>query len=194
MITNIEIHNNIEYCINHYLDTTKCYDLIKTKSEEYWSHNLKKNLIENYDFSENAKKWALGPMLKNNLFTGGYTILNVNKKATAFGGIRHYDSDICIIASRLFCFFSIKPIVNGCLVPFHLKYATKLGYKKAWITINDSNLYWYNTWYRNEFNKKRITKRTNEIYINSDAVISSSTCKGKKVVNNVEQTILEWNL
>ena len=63
-----------------------------------------------------------------------------------------------------------------------------------WITINDYNLHWYNTWHINEYNKDRSKKRLNKLYANSDECVSSCTLIGKMIINNTEQTVLEWIL
>jgi hypothetical protein len=186
----IDSHN---YKLIHYTDSKECYETVKDACEKYWESAPKLSSKENYDFSSTAKPWSLGPMLENNLFEGGYTVLSVDDKPWSFGGIRKYNDEIALVLARHFSLFTIKPITHGLLLPFHLKVAKSLGYKKAWITINDYNLHWYNIWHLTEFNnEKRKGRRNNVLYTNSDECVQSCTNLGKMVINNVEQTVLEW--
>lgn len=190
-----EIIESKKYTITHYFDSTECYEVVKRASESYWTNAPKTDSIENYMFGEGAKPWALGPMLANNQFEGGYTILEIEDVPWSFGGIRKYNENIALLLARHFSFFTIKPTTHGLMLPFQLQVAKKLGYKKAWITINDYNLHWYNTWHLHEFNKQsRKIKRNNKLYINSDRCVSSCNNLGKMIVNHTLQTVLEWEL
>lgn len=190
----IEVIEPTTYTIIHYDNSNECYDLVKECAERYWSAAPKTDSIENYRFDGDAKPWSLGPMLQNNGFEGGYTILNIDGKPWSFGGIRRHDDQTALVLARHFSFFTIKPTTHGLLLPFQLEVAKELGYTKAWITINDYNLHWYNTWHVNEYNKMRTRKRLNKLYSNSDKCVASCTNLGKMTINNTEQTVLEWKL
>lgn len=198
-MSQIQISNtidNIQYRIDHYFDTLQCYDVVKICSENYWKNNGKKDAVENYRFDDQAPEHSLGNMLKYNKFYGGFTILSINNNYYSFGGIRKYNQDTAIILARNFCFFTVKPITNGILLPFHLSVAKNLGFKKAWITINEYNIHWYKTWFINEFNKnKNKNKRLNsKLYTQSVKCITQCQNKGIININYVDQTILEWQL
>lgn len=187
--------NNMNYVIKHFLDTKNCYKFVKHFSKIYWTNNGKKHAADNYRFDDLAPDHSLGNLLLNNGFQGGYTIVLNKNKPLCFGGIRKYDDEIAIIGARGFSFFTVKPVLNGILIPFHIQKSKELGFKKAWVTINDYNLHWYKTWYLNEFNNlKRKTKRKEYIYSRSDICIKTCKNLGKKMINYVEQTVLEWNL
>lgn len=194
MITVTEVIDNTTYTITHYMDTRECYGQVKECAEKYWTNAPKTNSKENYQFGNDATSWSLGPMLENNQFEGGYTILSFNDKPWSFGGIRKYNDTTALILARHFSFFTIKPTTHGLLLPFQLGMSKELGYERAWITINDYNLHWYNTWHINEYNKSRSHKRINKLYTNSDECISKCKNLGKMTINNTEQTVLEWIL
>lgn len=193
-ICKTEIIDDTHYTCKHYFNTLDCYEIVKLASEEYWKNKSKLDSKENYEFGENATFRSLGTMLKNDKFHHGYTILEINEKPWAFGGIRKYNNEIALICSRHFSFYTLKPITHGFLLPFHLDICKNLGYKKAWITINNYNLYWFNTWHVNAYNKKRFRKKLNKLYTASDFYISTCKNLGKMILNDTEQTILEWTL
>jgi hypothetical protein len=194
MITVTEVIDSTTYTIAHYMDTRECYGQVKECAEKYWTSAPKKEGIENYQFGSDAKPWSLGPMLENNLFEGGFSVLSIDDKPWSFGGIRKYSDEVSIIGSRNFSFYTLKPITHGLLVPFQLEMSKKLGYKRAWATINDYNLYWYNTYHVKKYNKSQSRKRLNKLYTNSDECISKCKNLGKMIVFNTEQTVLEWIL
>ena len=176
------------------MDTRECYGQVKECAKEYWTNAPKKEGIENYRFDEYAKDWSLGPMLENNKFEGGFSILSIDGKPWSFGGIRRYNDETSIIGSRNFSFYTLKPITHGFLVPFQLELCKSLGYKRAWATINDYNLYWYDTYHVKKYNKSQTRKRLNKLYTYSDECIAKCKNLGKMIVNNTEQTVLEWIL
>jgi hypothetical protein len=182
------------YTLTHYFNGNDCYETVKECSERFWKSAPKTESIENYQFNTDAKSWSLGPMLEHGVFDGGYTILDFDGKPWSFGGIRKYTDEIALVLCRHFSFFTIKPTTHGFLLPFHLEIAKELGYKKAWITINDYNLHWYNTWHVREYNKVRSYKRLNKLYTNSDLCVSRCRNLGNMTIHNTEQTVLEWVL
>ena len=189
-----EVIDSTAYTITHYTDTRECYGQVKECAERYWANAPKKEGIENYLFSVDAKPWSLGPMLANNMFEGGFTVLSIDNEPWSFGGIRKHNDETSIIGSRNFSFYTLKPITHGLLVPFQLEISKQLGYKKAWATINEYNLYWYNTYHVKKYNKSQSRKRLNKLYTNSDECISKCKNLGKMLINNTEQTVLEWVL
>lgn len=194
MKSTTDVIDSTTYTIIHYDNCQGCYETVKECSEKYWQSAPKENSIDNYKFGPDAKPWSLGPMLENNSFEGGYSILYIDEKPWSFGGIRKYNDEIALVLARHFSFFTIRPITHGLLLPFQLEIAKELGYKKAWITINDYNLHWYNTWHINAYNKRKSHKRVNKLYVNSDLCVSKCTNLGKMTINNTEQTVLEWIL
>lgn len=193
IIQNECIDNHL-YTLTHYFDTKECYNLVENASKTYWSKAPKIIGKENYEFGEAATFRGLGPMLLNHKFHHGYTVLEIDNKPWSFGGIRKYNEEVSLVLGRHFSFFTIRPITHGLLLPFHLKISKELGYKKAWVTINDYNLHWYKTWHINEFGKKRKNKRVNILYTNSDNCVSSCKNLGKMKIYSTDQTILEWEL
>ncbi|MCX7596583.1 MAG: hypothetical protein N2235_23105, partial [Fischerella sp.] len=137
-LTEIRFINNTRFQIDHYYNTVNCYNLVKQYCEKFCISSKKIHNIENYQF-ENAVEWALGPMLKNNKFEHGYSVLSINNQPWSFGGIKKYDNDTALIMSRHFSFFTIYPVTHGLLIPFQLNLSKQLGYKKAWITLNKCN-------------------------------------------------------
>jgi hypothetical protein len=189
-----KIIGSATYTINHYDDGEECYHIVKEEAEKYWATAGKNNSIENYQFGEDAKPWSLGPMLLNNGFAHGYSILAVNDKAWAFAGVRKHTDDIALVLARLFCFFTVKPMSYGLLLPFHLEIAKEHGYKKAWTTFNSYNVHLYNTWIVKEFNSNKKHKRNNIMYEENDRLISTSKFLGEVTLNNTKQTVIEWSL
>lgn len=194
MITVTEVIDSTAYTITHYMNTRECYGQVKECAEKYWTNAPKKEGIENYQFGSDAKPWSLGPMLENNKFECGFSVLSMDDKPWSFGGMRKYNDETVIILARHFSFYTIRPITHGLLLPFQLQVSKDLGYKKAWATFNEYSLYWYNTWYVKEYNKARPHKRINKLYTNSDECISKCKNLGKMIINNTEQTVLEWIL
>jgi hypothetical protein len=182
------------YTIKHYNDGEECYQLVKDSTEKYWLNAGKNYSIENYQFGEDAKPWSLGPMLLNKGFAHGYSVLSINDKPWAFAGVRKHTNDIALVLARLLCFYTIKPISYGLLLPFHLEIAKASGYKKAWTTFNDYNIHLYNTWIVKEFNVNKKHKRNNIMYEQNDRMISTSKCLGEITFNNTKQTVIEWDL
>jgi len=184
------------YTLTHYFDTSDCYDIVKERCEEFWKNAPKDDSAENYQFGDEAKAWSLGPMLKNNDFAGGYTILSVNDVPWSFGGIKRYTDDIALILGRHFCFFTLRPMTIGLLVPFQLEIAKELGFKKAWITMMGYNDRMYRTWQltSSEYDTNRHKKRDNILYKNTDSVVERVNNLGKQIVNYTEQSVMEWSL
>jgi hypothetical protein len=182
------------YTIAHYPNGHECYELVKDASEKYWQGAAKTDSIENYRFDADAKPWSLGPMLQNNGFELGYSVLSINDKPWAFAGIRKYSDDIAIVLARLFCFFTVKPVCYGLLLPFHLSVAKEQGYKKAWTSLNHYNTHLYETWSVKEFDKKIKHKRTNIMYENNDKMIANSKFLGEVTLYNTKQNVIEWEL
>jgi hypothetical protein len=192
--TRTETIDNKTYSLIHYYDGNECYDTVKECSERFWKSAPKTDSIENYQFGADAKSWSLGPMLLNNGFEHGYSVLSINDKPWAFAGVRKYTDDIALVLARLFCFHTVKPISYGLMLPFHLKIARQQGYKKAWTTFNAYNIHLYNTWIVKEFNNNKKHKRNNVMYEENDKMISTSKCIGEVMVNNTKQTVIEWDL
>lgn len=194
-LSTVEIINGKTYELSHYYDTTKCYDIVRQAADTFWVSAASQEGRENYQFGDDAKPWSLGPMLKNNQFELGYSILSIDGVPKAHCGIRHYDNDTAIIAARAFVFFSLKPILAAFILPLHLAIARKHGYKKAWLTTNQHNAHIYDTWFDKEFrNTKRARLRSDPIYTKSDSVISCATNQGDKIVFNTVQRVIEWDL
>lgn len=193
-ITRHEEINSTSYCLTHYFDMKECYEIVKEASQQYWEKSTKAHGRENYEFGDQAKSQALGPMLLNSEFDGGFTVLNINDKPWAFGGIRKYNEEVALILGRHFSFYTIKPITHGLLLPFHLNIAKELGYKKAWLTINDYNLYWYNTWHINNYHRVDSSKKLNKLHQISNECVAKCKNIGKLVINYTNQTVLEWDL
>lgn len=182
------------YTIVHYADGRDCYDMVKEASERYWTTAGKTSSFENYQFGDDAKSWALGPMLQSNNFELGYSVLSINDKPWAFAGIRKYTDDVAIVLARLFCFFTVKPICYGLLLPFHLQIAKDHGFSKAWTSLNPYNIHLYETWSLKEFNKNIKHKRTNIMYENNDRMISTSKFLGEVTLYHTKQNVIEWEL
>lgn len=182
------------YTIDHYYDTKECYQIVKDAAKRYWEGAVKNHSIENYQFDEDAKPWSLGPMLLNNGFAFGYTVLSVNGTPWALSGVRKHDSDTALVLARLFCFHTIKPISYGLMLPFQLDVAREHGCKRAWMTFNDYNIHLYNTWVVKEFNRNKKHKRDNIMYEDNDRMVSSYKPLGEIMINNTKQTVIEWNL
>lgn len=182
------------YTIDHYDNCQECYHIVKDAAETYWANAGKNYSIENYQFGEDAKPWSLGPMLLNDGFVHGYSVLSINGKPWAFAGVRKHDDDTALVLARLFCFFTVKPISYGVLLPFHLEIAKENGYKKAWTTLNAYNIHLYNTWMVKEFNSNKKHKRNNIMYEENDRMISTSKSLGEIMLNNTKQTVIEWTL
>jgi hypothetical protein len=193
-LTHHEEINSTSYCLTHYFDTKECYEIVKEASQQYWEKSTKSHGRENYEFGDQAKQQALGPMLLNSDFDGGFTVLSMNEKPWSFGGIRKYNNETALIMGRHFSFYTMKLLTHGLLLPFHLQVAKDLGYKKAWITINNYNMYWYQTWYIKKY--KRISSNTElgKLYTNSNECISKCKNIGELEVNYTNQTVLEWDL
>jgi hypothetical protein len=187
-----EIIDNITYDLIQYFDTKECYDLVNTNCNLYWGKSPRNDSKDNYQFGDNAPIWSLGPMLLNNSFEGGFSLMSIDKKPWAFAGIRKYTNDIAIVLSRHFCFPTIKPITHGLLLPFQIQIAKNLGYKKVWITLNTYNAHLYDTWHVKEFQRNRQSRRKNKLYVNSDQLVSICKNLGKTMVNNTEQLVLEY--
>jgi hypothetical protein len=190
----VEVIDGKTYELTHYFNSADCYDLVKIHSNRYWEKSGKTQSIENYQFSEGANSWSLGPMLLNNGFELGYSVLSIDNVPWAFAGIRKYDDDTAIVLARLFCFFTVKPICYGLILPFHLEVAKENGFKKAWTSLNTYNKHLYTTWSVREFNKNIKHKRTNIMYENNDRMISSSKSLGEIMLYNTNQTVIEWSL
>jgi hypothetical protein len=182
------------YTISHYYDGQECYHIVKDSAEKYWAGAGKNYSIENYQFGEDAKPWSLGPLLLNNGFEHGYSVLSINDKPWAFAGVRKHTDDVALVMARLFCFFTVKPVSYGLLLPFHLEIAREHGYKKAWTSFNSYNIHLYNTWIVKEFNNKKTHKRNNIMYEQNDRMISTSKSLGEIMLNNTKQTVVEWDL
>lgn len=185
------------YSIQHYINTTQCYQIVKYYSERYWDTRPKNQAHENYRFDPDAPSHALGPMLLCGKFFGGYTIVFKNDTPISFAGIRKMSDDIAIVLARNFCFHTVKPITNGIILPFQLNYCKQLGFTKAWTTVNDYNISIFDVWYKKEYAKRldrRSRKRDDPIYIESDRCIKNGVNIGKQVVNKILQTVVEWNL
>lgn len=192
-VSTAKIDNDI-YTLTHYFNTTECYDTVKQYNDLYWKTAPKTNSIENYQFGEDAKPWSLGPLLLNNGFENGYTILSINDKPWAFAGIRKHTDNIALALTRLFCFFTVKPISYGVILPFHLDIAKEYGYKKARVTFNEYNIHLYNTWIVKEFNRNKKNKRKNIMYESNDRIISTHKYLGEMMLNGTKQTVVEWDL
>jgi hypothetical protein len=191
----IEIISGKTYELTHYYDTKECYDMVKQASDTYWASSPKDYGKENYQFGDSAKPWALGPMLKDNQFEMGYTVLSINGVPKAFGGMRHYDNDTAIIVARAFVFFTIKPILAAFIMPLQLSIAKERGYKKAWFTTNKHNAHIYDVWFNKELaNTKRTRLRIDPLYTKSDTVTSRATNLGDRTIFNTEQRVIEWDL
>ena len=186
--------DGIDYTIVHYYDGKECYELVKKYSNKYWEIAGKNQSKENYMFDEDAKPWSLGPMLQHNEFALGYSVLSINDKPWAFAGIRKHTDNIALALTRLFCFFTVKPISYGLILPFHLDIAREHGYKKAWVTFNEYNIHLYNTWVVKEFNNNKKHKRNNLMYEGNDKMVSTHKYLGEMMLNGTKQTVIEWDL
>lgn len=182
------------YTITHYDDGKECYHIAKDAATKFWSSASKKDSIENYRFDENANPWSLGPMLLNNGFELGYTILSINDEPWALSGIRKHTNDIALVLARLFCFHTVKPISYGLMLPLQLEIAKEYGCKKAWTTFNEYNIHLYNTWVVKEFKKNKQHKRNNIMYEGNDRMVSTHKFLGEIMLNNTKQTVIEWTL
>lgn len=189
-----ELVDGKHYSIVHYDPSIDCYDLVKEYASNYWNSAGKTHSLENYLFDEDAKPWSLGPMLKNGNFELGYSVLSIDGKPWAFAGIRKHTDEIAIVLARMFCFFTVKPVCYGLLLPFHLSIAKDKGFKKAWTSFNSYNKHLYTSWSVNEFNSNRVHKRTNIMYQNNDRMITTSKFLGEIMLYNTSQTVIEWDL
>jgi hypothetical protein len=190
-----EVIDNKTYTLTHYFDTTKCYDIVKEASEHYWTTTPNRNGYDNYRFDTDAESWALGPLLANNKFAGGFTVLSIDNKPWAFAGIKNIPRKnryTALILARNFCFFTVKPVTHGLILPLQLKIAKDLGYTKAWFTLNKYNYHLYQTWHVNQYKKKK--RETNKIYTDSNRCVETSEYLGLRIVNDVQQHIIEWKL
>lgn len=188
-----EIDSHV-YSLTHYFDTKECYPIVEAASTEYWKSAPKSDGKENYVFGPDATFRSLGTMLLNGKFDCGFTVLEMDGKPWAFGGIRRFDDETTLILGRHFSFFTVKPITLGLLLPLHLSVSKQLGYKKAWITINDYNIHLRRAYQINVFNRRKSSKRLNKLYTNSDQCISVCRDIGKMTIYKTEQSVLEWIL
>jgi len=192
IITHNEIVGSNTYSVSHYLDSRECHDLVKESCDRFWVTPHKGYSRENYEFGPNAKPWSLGPMLKENKFEYGYTVLCINDQPWAFGGVKKYDDETAIILARHFSFYSFKSITRAFLMPMHFRVAKEFGLKKAWITLNDYNMRMSIFLDSKSWNRKLTVKDTLREY--SEVSGGDSVNLGKKVINNIEQIVLEWKL
>lgn len=182
------------YTIDHYYNGKECYPIVKRAAVEYWQNSMDKPSSENYLFGRDAESWSLGPMLLHDSFTNGYTVLSIDGVPRAFAGVRKHTDDIAFALTRLFCFFTVKPISYGLILPFHLEIAKEHGYKKAWVTFNEYNIHLYNTWVVKEFNSDKKHKRNNLMYEENDRMVSTHKYLGEMMLNGTKQTVIEWDL
>lgn len=192
-----EIIDGKNYTLSHYFDTTQCYEIVKEANNRYWQTTPNRNGFDNYRFDEGAKSWSLGPLLQNNKFAGGFTILEIDNETWAFSGIKTIPKKnkyTAMVMTRNICFFSLKPLTHGLILPLQLKLSKEMGFTKAWFTLNQYNYHLYQTWHVNQYNKRRKQRENNKIYAQSYKCIETSEYLGKKIVNDIEQHVIEWKL
>jgi len=182
------------YELKHFTDTTQCYSDVKDACEDYWSRRKKTEAYENYRFDSDAVPWALGPMLAENKFDTGFTVMYKNGKVFSVGGIRRYSDEVALIMNRHFSFFTLAPISHATIIPFQLEVCRELCFDQAWITVNGYNT-WHNTWYKHEGSEQRTRRhRNSELYQQAKKVSDLCTNLGVDTINNTQQEILRWKL
>ena len=171
--------------MNHYFETALCYDLVKAESEKYWKTKSKRDAEENYIF-EDGHQWSLGEMLKNNLFEFGYTVLFMDNKFIASGGIRRYNSDTTISLSRFFCNPSPLPYGNAFILPLHLEISKSYA-KSTIITFNEYNkhlLHYY---------MEILPLKKDPVSLGVFELIRKFSYLGVQEINHVKQHVLNCN-
>lgn len=187
------LDNNV-YRMVHYTDTRQCHDEVREANELYWSKRKTTPAYENYRFDSDAVPWALGPMLLNNKFDLGFSVLYKNDKLFSVGGIRRHSDEIALILNRHFSFFTLKPLTHATLIPFQLDICKQACMDQAWITVNGYNT-WHKTWYDHKGSTKRTQRnKTSELYAQAKKVSDLCTNLGTDTINNTQQEILRWKL
>lgn len=190
---NVEKTENLDgttYKLTHYYDPKECYDTVKFYCEKYWNMTSKTTGKENYMFGDGAVSWSIGPMLLNNGFEGGFTILEVDGSPWSFAGIRRYNDDTSLVLCRTFCFHTVKPITHGMILPMQLSISKELGFKKAWFTLNRYNHRLYETVWKPSYYKNK----NEEVYARSKNYVETSKYLGEHTINNTAQIVLGWDL
>lgn len=182
------------YRLEHYTDTRQCYEQVKQANEAYWESRKATPAHENYRFDKDAVPWALGPMLANNKFDLGFSVLYKNDTLFSVGGIRRYSDEIALIMNRHFSLFTIKPISHATIIPFQLDICKDACIDQAWITVNGYNN-WHRTWYHNQGSQRRTAKNAkSDVYCAAKQVSDSCVSLGTDTINNTQQDILRWKL
>ena len=182
----ISVNFDNTYRIDHYENPRECYELLKECSERYW-REINRPGKTNYDFtsdSENTIKY----LIDTDRFTLGYSILYENNLPMAFGGIRKMNDDTTIIASRAFCFYTPKLLINKILVPYHLTYSKSNGFTRSVISFNEYNHKIYRLW-------QKLSDSPDIVDRNHFTVdYQRFTLMGTQVINKMNQYTIEWNL
>jgi len=175
------------YSIVHFDNTRECYDLVREQAQLYMKlYGSTDQHLENYQFNSDIE-YYLGPMLKNNKFLG-YTIIYQDGQPMAFGGIRSYNSQTTIVASRTFCFPTPKLLISKIMIPYHLQCSKSLGYTKSITTFNKHNYKIYKNWPIINLKKSPVDGHVFEVDV------SKFTRLGLDTDNNVEQWVIGWDL
>jgi hypothetical protein len=173
------------YRIEHYENPTECYNLVKEQSERYW-RNIQRPSKSNYDFlndGENSIKY----LIESGRFNLGYSIVYDDNVPMAFGGIRVMNSDTTIVAARAFCFYTPKLLLNKLLVPYHLSYSKKHGFKRSITSFNDYNYKIYKNW-------QKFSESPDIVDDVFDVDYKKFNMLGKQIINKTEQYTIEWIL
>jgi hypothetical protein len=188
------VFGNDLYELKHFTDTTLCYTDVKEASEVYWKGRRKTEAYDNYRFDKDAVPWSLGPMLAENKFDGGFTVMYKNGNVFSVGGIRYYSDEVALIMNRHFSFFTLSPVSHATIIPFQLEVCKELCFDQAWITVNRYNT-WHNTWYKNEASQRRTARNKNsELYRQAKKCSDQCVNLGYDNINNTQQEILRWKL
>ena len=173
--------------IEHYSDTTQCYDFVKAQSEKFWDTRTNRKSEENY-FFENSKKWSLGSMLLERAFDLGYSLLFIDGEFQAGGGVRKLNSETSISLSRFFSVHSPIPFGNAFLLPLHMRLSQQQGFEKTVLTFNNYNSH-LARYYQNVLPHKK-----DAISCRAYEYLKDFKHTGEHEINFVQQTVFEYSL
>lgn len=176
-----------EFILTHYFDTRECYQFVKKEAEEYWSTKNKRDASENYVFDEEVS-WSLGKMLENGSFELGYSVLTMDGKFLAAGGLRKLGDDKTICLSRFFGIQSLHPYGNAFILPLHIKISKEHDIKEALITFNRYNEHLLN------YYQKILPRKTDKISKIVLENIKEFKSQGLQTVNNTEQFVISMKI
>jgi hypothetical protein len=173
-----------EFEVCHYSNSSDCYDKVKIFCEEIWQSRKKTDAYINYNF-EYPEAHSIGPLMKDDKFQLGFSLLYKNGKLICCAGLRNYDDETTISLARFLSSPSVYPYGNAFILPLHVELSKNSGFKSTIITFNKYNSHLVN-YYQNilPFKRDVISKQAWNVLKNFEY-------KNEKKINEIEQVYFE---